>query len=147
MARHLITGGAVFIGSALARRLVDEGHEVQVLDRFSRGKQDRLPKEVLCVKGDICRRSAVMQAVWGCDVVWHLAYVQGTQTFYADPRDVITVALKGIMSVLESCQAQEKPPEFFLVIDLATDLERIVGGFMVEDEKRVIGSGARQTVR
>jgi nucleoside-diphosphate-sugar epimerase len=115
MSTHLVTGGAGVIGSALVRRLVAEGHDVRVLDRFSRGKAERLPDEVTCIKGDMCSRSSVMQAVWGVDVVWHLAYVQGTATFYSDPKDVITVALKGIMNVLESCEVQGKPPEFFLM--------------------------------
>jgi nucleoside-diphosphate-sugar epimerase len=106
MTRHLITGGAGFIGSNLAHRLVREGHDVTVLDRFSRGKSERLPAEVTQIKGDICDQSLVLCAIGGCDVVWHLAYVQGTQTFYADPKDVIDVALLGIINVLRSCELQ-----------------------------------------
>jgi nucleoside-diphosphate-sugar epimerase len=106
MTRHLITGGAGFIGSNLAHRLIRDGHDVTVLDRFSRGKSERLPAEVTQIKGDICDPSAVLCAVGGCDVVWHLAYVQGTQTFYADPKDVIDVALLGIINVLRSCELQ-----------------------------------------
>jgi UDP-glucose 4-epimerase len=102
MTRHLITGGAGFIGSNLAHRLVRDGHDVTVLDRFSRGKSERLPAEVTQIKGDICDPSVVLCAVGGCDVVWHLAYVQGTQTFYADPKDVIDVALLGIINVLRA---------------------------------------------
>lgn len=105
MSRHLITGGAGFIGSALAHRLVLEGHEVTVLDRFSRGKASRLPPQVRQVRGDIRDNKRVALAVAGADVIWHLAYVQGTQTFYANPKDVIDVALRGIMSVLEACEA------------------------------------------
>jgi nucleoside-diphosphate-sugar epimerase len=106
MTRHLITGGAGFIGSNLAHRLVREGHDVTVLDRFSRGKSERLPAEVTQIKGDICDQSLVLCAIGGCDVVWHLAYVQGTQTFYADPKDVIDVALLGIINVLRGCELQ-----------------------------------------
>src|SRR5665213_1645087 len=40
--RILVTGGAGFIGSALVRRLVAEGHEVSALDDLSRGRWDRL---------------------------------------------------------------------------------------------------------
>jgi nucleoside-diphosphate-sugar epimerase len=114
VSRHLVTGGAGFVGSALVRRLVDEGHEVTVLDRFSRGKRARVPWGVRTIAGDI-RHPSVMQSVRGFDTIWHLAYVQGTQTFYADPKDVIDVALRGIMNVLGACEEYEKPPELFLV--------------------------------
>jgi nucleoside-diphosphate-sugar epimerase len=105
VSRHLVTGGAGFVGSALVRRLLAEGHEVVVLDRFSRGKESRVPKgAVCCIKGDIRDKGDVAEAMAGCDTIWHLAYVQGTQTFYADPKDVIDVALKGMMNVLDCCE-------------------------------------------
>lgn len=124
--RHLVTGGAGFIGSALAKRLLAEGHDVTVLDRFSRGRKDRLPQGIEMFAGDIRGADIVRHAVWGQDVIWHLAYVQGTQTFYADPKDVIDVALRGIMNVLDACEAfttapvpyggkLNKPPDLFLV--------------------------------
>jgi nucleoside-diphosphate-sugar epimerase len=113
VSRHLITGGAGFVGSALARRLTEEGHEVTVLDRFSRGKSERIPNVARTIQGDIRDIVRVRQAILGQDCVWHLAYVQGTQTFYADPKDVIDVALRGIMNVLESCKYQQ--PDLFLV--------------------------------
>lgn len=118
MARHLITGGAGFIGSNLAHRLVAEGHEVTVLDRFSRGKRERLPKECRTIAADIRLLAPVEDAVAWADTVWHLAYVQGTQTFYAEPKHVIDVALKGIVNLLEACEAEadrDRPKEMFLV--------------------------------
>ena len=117
MSRHLVTGGAGFVGSALAHRLVREGHEVVVLDRFSRGKEYRVPAEAVMVKGDIRDMAAVRRAAGGCDTIWHLAYVQGTQTFYADPKDVIDVALRGIMNILRACEVRHPSdrPDLFLV--------------------------------
>jgi nucleoside-diphosphate-sugar epimerase len=115
MSRHLITGGAGFVGSALAHRLVAEGHDVTVLDRFSRGKATRLPRDARTIKGDIRDPETVLCVVATCDVIWHLAYVQGTQTFYADPKDVIDVALRGIMNVLGACAAKREKPDLFLV--------------------------------
>jgi nucleoside-diphosphate-sugar epimerase len=114
VSRHLITGGAGVIGSALARRLVAEGHEVVVVDRFSRGKRDRLPPEVEQVQGDIRDPHTVYRFMKQTDAVWHLAYVQGTQTFYANPKDVIDVALRGIMGILGACAAAPRPLDFFL---------------------------------
>jgi nucleoside-diphosphate-sugar epimerase len=105
VSRHLITGGAGFIGSALAHRLVNDGHDVTVLDRFSRGKTDRLPPKRAHHRRRHPRPGGRHVRGRGRDVIWHLAYVQGTQTFYADPKDVIDVALKGIMNVLSRVRA------------------------------------------
>jgi nucleoside-diphosphate-sugar epimerase len=109
--RHLVTGGGGFIGSALANRLVSEGHEVVAFDRFSRGKESRLSRGVEIRKGDIRRPTDVADAVVECDAVWHLAYIQGTQTFYANPCEVIEVALRGIVNVLDVSEGRD----FFLV--------------------------------
>lgn len=100
MSRHLVTGGAGFIGSALVKRLLAEGHDVNVLDRLSRGKAERLHDDARIFRGDIRDMGLVSRAVRDCDVIWHLAYIQGTQTFYAEPAAVIDVALTGIMNVV-----------------------------------------------
>jgi nucleoside-diphosphate-sugar epimerase len=115
MSHHLVTGGAGFIGSALTYRLIREGHTVTVLDRFSRGKAERLPSQAETFVGDIRDPGDVRVAAAGADVIWHLAYVQGTQTFYADPKDVIDVALRGIMNVLTACEYADSPKELILV--------------------------------
>jgi nucleoside-diphosphate-sugar epimerase len=114
MSHHLVTGGAGFIGAALTHRLVREGHSVTVLDRFSRGKIERLPPEAHAVRGDIRDPQAVKAAVRGADVIWHLAYVQGTQTFYADPKDVIDVALHGIVNLLGAVEKVGSEPDLIL---------------------------------
>ena len=110
MSHHLITGGAGFIGSALAHRLIAEGEQVTILDRFSRGKMHRVPDGSRTIAGDIRHPEVVWNALQGVDTIWHLAYVQGTQTFYADPKDVIDVALRGIMNVLAAVRRPRHPP-------------------------------------
>ena len=104
--RYLITGGAGFIGSALTQYLVQAGHQVRVLDNMSRGRRDRLAG-IRCevITADIRDPVAVAGAVHGCDAVVHLAYLQGTQTFYAEPRQVLDVGLRGMLNVLDACQA------------------------------------------
>ena len=103
--KYLITGGAGFLGSALVKRLISSGHEVTVLDDFSRGKASRLGGLTCEVyNGDIRDPDTVTRAMHGCESVVHMAYLQGTQTFYANPADVIDVAFRGIMNVLDSCR-------------------------------------------
>lgn len=102
--RYLITGGSGFIGSALAHRLVGDGHEVVVLDDMSRGERRRLPGCIL-IEGDIRDPDDVLAAMHGCDSVIHMAYVNGTETFYAEPRHVLDVAVRGMSNVLYACEA------------------------------------------
>lgn len=105
--RYLVSGGAGFLASALVRRLAAGGHEVTVLDNLSRGRADRIKDipGVRFVQGDIRDYRIVQAAMQGCDSVVHYAYIQGTQTFYAEPKLILEVALKGILNVLEACEA------------------------------------------
>jgi dTDP-glucose 4,6-dehydratase/UDP-glucose 4-epimerase len=108
--KYLVTGGCGFIGSALVRRLLADEHEVTVLDRMSRGRADRLEGlDCRVLKGDIRDEDTVKWAVRSADAeaVVHLAYVQGTQTFYTEPRTVLDVALRGILNVLGACEDQD----------------------------------------
>jgi nucleoside-diphosphate-sugar epimerase len=103
--KYLITGGAGFIGSALTRALAAAGHELVVLDDFSRSRPERLAG-VACriVHADVRDSGAVAMAAHGCEAIIHLAYLQGTQTFYAEPRQVLDVAVRGMSAVLAACE-------------------------------------------
>lgn len=103
----LVTGGSGFIGSALVKRLVREGHAVRVLDDNSRGAPRRLAdveKEIEFVGGDVRDSSIVEAAVKGVDEVHHLAYVNGTEFFYSAPELVLDVGVKGMINVLDACR-------------------------------------------
>lgn len=104
--RYLVTGGAGFIGSNLVKRLAADGHEVRVLDDMSRGNPQRL-QGVNCqvFPGDIRIPYHVSSAMRGCDAVVHLAYRQGTQTFYEEPREVLDVGIRGMLNLLDACEA------------------------------------------
>jgi dTDP-glucose 4,6-dehydratase/UDP-glucose 4-epimerase len=103
--RILVTGGAGVIGSALVRRLAADGHEVRVLDDMSRGHPERL-RGVACevMEGDIRDPDAVTAAMQGCGSVAHLAYLNGTAVFYSEPRQVLDVAVRGMLNVLKACE-------------------------------------------
>ena len=103
----LITGAAGFIGSALVKALVRHGDAVRVFDDNSRGALRRLREvdaDVEFVSGDIREPAAVDAAMRGIDEVHHLAFVNGTATFYSAPELVLDVGVKGIVNVIDGCR-------------------------------------------
>jgi UDP-glucose 4-epimerase len=56
--------------------------------------------------GDVRDIDDVRRAVAGCEVVWHLAYINGTRYFYERPDDVLEVGIKGALSTLEASLAE-----------------------------------------
>jgi dTDP-L-rhamnose 4-epimerase len=87
--RVLITGGAGFIGSHLADRLLADGHEVRALDNLDRQvhrdgeRPDYLADEVDLQIGDVRDRDAVRRAIEGVDAVAHFAAAVGVgQSMY-----------------------------------------------------------------
>jgi UDP-glucuronate 4-epimerase len=95
--RTLVTGAAGFIGSRLAERLLDEGHAVRGIDRFSdfyeparkRANADRLAGRdgFDLVEGDLCE-IALDGALDGVEVVFHLAAQPGVRTSWGSEFDV-----------------------------------------------------------
>lgn len=102
--KYLVTGGAGFLGSAITNRLLADNHEVRVLDDFSRGRRERLKSVCEIIDADIRNTDVVVNAVQGCDSIIHLAYLQGTQTFYNSSRQVLDIAVKGMINVLSACE-------------------------------------------
>jgi nucleoside-diphosphate-sugar epimerase len=103
MAKYLITGGAGFIGSNLARRLVGQGDQVTVLDDFSTGKRDNLHdlrSAVRVIEGDICDIKTVRQATEGVDYVLHHAAVVSVPRSVEDPLRANSVNVDGTLNCL-----------------------------------------------
>lgn len=104
---YLVTGGSGFIGSALVKRLLREGHEVRVLDNHSRGqlrRLDSLADSVEILDCDVRDAERVVQLSKGCDAFLHLAAVNGTENFYEKPEMVLDVGVRGMLSALEACR-------------------------------------------
>lgn len=107
MKTYLVTGGTGFLGAALVRRLVQEGHSVRVLDNNSRGAVRKLgdaANHVEMVEGDIRDADTVSRAVQGVESVCHLAFINGTEFFYSKPELVLDVGVKGIVNVIDACR-------------------------------------------
>jgi UDP-glucose 4-epimerase len=101
----LITGGAGFIGSHLAERLLLAGTQVRVLDNLSTGKRDNLPSQhrfLDFVQGDIREKKTVSDCVRGMDAVVHLAAVASVQASIDQPMETHQTNFDGTLNLLEA---------------------------------------------
>ncbi|MEY3237050.1 MAG: hypothetical protein RI883_1151 [Bacteroidota bacterium] len=100
----LITGGAGFIGSNLAKRLVNDGHSVVVFDSLLRGnKLDKTTySKVEFIKGDTRDLEAVISASKNCDLIFHLAAVLGVDIVADNPVETMDVEVIGTRNVVEA---------------------------------------------
>lgn len=103
--RALVTGGAGFIGSHIATRLVELGHEVVVLDNFFTGKRENLAgiaKDVRLVEGDVRDLPTVEQVAAGCQLVYHEAAIVSVPFSVERPQESHDVNIQGTLNVLQA---------------------------------------------
>jgi UDP-glucose 4-epimerase len=104
----LITGGAGFIGSHLADRLLADGWRVSILDDFSSGRPENLEEaqrsgQIRIIRGSVLDRFAVDRAIEGCDRIYHLA-VQCVRRSLGSPIENHEVNATGTLVVLEAAR-------------------------------------------
>ena len=107
-ARCLVTGGAGFIGSHVAERLVALGHAVRVVDDLSTGDVANLAGldgEIEFLRGDLCEAAVCRRAVAGIDLVFHLAALPSVPRSLKDPWASHAANVNATMRLLEACRA------------------------------------------
>ncbi len=106
--KYLITGGAGFIGSNLARSILAKGHDVVILDNFSTGKRENLTEiadDVELIEGDLRDAGIVAQAVAGCRAIFHQGALGSVPRSVEDPLTSHDVNVNGTINVLEVARA------------------------------------------
>lgn len=110
--RALITGGAGFIGSALARALLASFAEVTVLDNLATGRRDNLtglpPERLRFVEGDVRDPALLARLMPGVAVVYHLACLGVRHSLHA-PRENFSVNGDGTLCVLQAALDHHVP--------------------------------------
>ena len=98
----LVTGGAGFIGRALANRLVHSGYEVRVIDDLSAGDEKALDKRVLFTRGDVRDVPKLWSQLQDVECVFHLASLVSVPQSILYPSEYNAVNVGGTVAVMEA---------------------------------------------
>lgn len=146
----LITGGAGFIGSHLADRLLEMGEEVFVIDDLSTGTLKNVrhlqdsPGFHLVV--DTVLHEAVMnELVFKCDQIYHMAAVVGVKQIMNRPVETLETNVKGTELVLRLANRHKKK---LLIASTSEVYGKVMDGhncsLLAEDTDRLMGSTTRR---
>ncbi len=107
MTKYLVTGGAGFIGSSIAERLLGQGERVRIIDDFSTGRRvnvETLKGPVELIEGSICDAAVVKKAMQGVDVVFHQAAIPSVSRSVDDPQMSMFANVQGTTVILDEAR-------------------------------------------
>ena len=109
----LITGGAGFIGSNLAEKILNEGNKVTIIDDLSTGKLDNINHllknpNIRFVNDSILNTKTIDTLIKNSETIFHLAAAVGVYLIVKDPVKVIETNILGTHKVLESASKYNK---------------------------------------
>ncbi len=108
--RILVTGGAGFIGSHMADRLLKDGHTVVVVDNESTGRLSNVPSGVRYIEGDVTRLNQLKPAFADeLDAVLHIAGQVSLIRSFSDPTFDLRANVEGTINVLRLCLERRVP--------------------------------------
>jgi len=108
MTTCLITGGAGFIGSNLARTLLSRSDTVRILDNFATGRRDNLMDiagDIELFEADLRDPAAVSRAAKGAAIVYHLAALGSVPRSMQNPVETHDVNVNGTLNVLVAARS------------------------------------------
>jgi UDP-glucose 4-epimerase len=116
----LITGGAGFIGSHLAKRLIADGYTVYIFDDLSTGYLTNIPAGAVFFNVDISHPQSIAQAKLPevVDVVYHLAAQSSGEVSFDDPQRDILVNYLGTQNILDYA-ARKKAKAFIFTSSMS----------------------------
>ena len=101
--KYLVTGGAGFIGSHIARTLLEQGQTVRIMDNFSTGKRENIVvltqqfgrDQLEIMEGDVRDASRVKEAVAGIEIIFHEAAFVSVPQSMQEPQECFDINLTG----------------------------------------------------
>lgn len=113
-----LTGGAGFIGTALARHFLDQGARVTIFDVYVRDAMHYFPEvaehpNLRRIKGDVRDLTALKEAVGDATLVFHLAAIAGVSKYFRIPAEVMEINVLGTYNILEAIKDNRNVRAFF----------------------------------
>jgi len=110
----IVTGGAGFIGSHLAERLLRKGYEVKIIDNFSSGKLENIQSlldnpYLTIIKEDLKRPSKLMQVIKKAEIIFHLAANPEVKIGETDPKIHFEENILTTFNLLEAIRKARNP--------------------------------------
>ena len=137
--KYLVTGGAGFIGSYLAKALIQRGDEVTVIDNLSTGCFENISEinEVLrFTSGDILNQNLIDSLVAENDYVIHLAAALGVLNIVNKPLSSLQTNLRGTEIVLDAANKYQKPILIASTSEIYGKNDKVP---LSEEDDRIIG--------
>jgi UDP-glucose 4-epimerase len=137
--KYLITGGAGFIGSHLAEKLITRGDGVVILDNLSTGSAINLSgikEKITFQEGNILEKAEIQKLVSESDYVVHLAAALGVLNIVNKPLESLRTNLQGSEVVLEACDKYKKPVLIASTSEIYGKNDKVP---LNEEDDRIIG--------
>ena len=99
--RNLITGGAGFLGSNLAKRLLNDGEDVICLDNCCTGNKNNLEEFLISNKFKFLNQDVIDPIDLEVDKIWHLACPASPKNYQKDPVSTLRTSFLGSLNMLE----------------------------------------------
>jgi len=103
----IITGGAGFVGTNLAKRFMKEGHNVTSIDNYYTGKKENHIEGVEYLNMDI--RNITDYSWLKPDVIFHLAAIARIQPSFKEPKEYFTTNANGTLNLVHYCSEHNVP--------------------------------------
>ena len=137
--KYLITGGAGFIGSHLAEKLITRGDDVVIFDNLSTGSDINLSgirDKITFQEGNILDKAEIQKLVSDSDYVVHLAAALGVFNIVNKPLESLKTNLQGSEIVLEACDKYRKPVLIASTSEIYGKNDKVP---LNEEDDRIIG--------
>jgi len=100
--KYLVTGGAGFIGSHLVDKLIEQSHQVKIIDDLSTGKKENLNPKADFHELDICDFEKIKPLFQDIDYVFHLAAIPRVPVSIEDPITTSKANILGTVNVFKA---------------------------------------------